>query len=425
VGEGEAVIVFGLLLGWALVAGRVARLPITAPMVFIGAGVVLGPQALDVLHLDLDQSGVLILAEVTLSIVLFSDAARIDVAHLRREVALPARMLGIGLPLTIGLGTFVFLVLLPDLSWREAGLLAAILAPTDAALGQAVVSNPVVPERIRQSLNVESGLNDGLAVPAFTVFLTLAAASEERRNAGEWVEFVARQIGFGALFGVGVGVLAAWLILRSTRAGWSEGISGQLAGLAVPGMAVALAATVDGNGFIAAFTAGLAFKFVGGDETERLTEYAEDTGQLLALVSFVAFGNVLVGPVLDDLTWRVAVAAVLSLTLLRMVPVAVSLVGAGLRRPTIVFLGWFGPRGLASILLSLTVLEERSVALAEDLFAVVAWTVLASVVAHGMSAAWAAERYGRWYRDERDAAPAMEESMPVPRSRVRGEPHPD
>ncbi len=420
----EIALVAGLLLAYALVSGRVARSSVTPPMIFIAAGVLFGPQALGVLELGLDDSAVLLLAESTLAIVLFSDAARLDVRRLRHEVALPARLLGIGLPLTVGVQLAGVLLVLPDLSWQEAGLLAAILAPTDAALGQAVMSDQRVPARIRQTLNVESGLNDGLAVPAVTIFLSLADPMGESRSGVEWFEFAARQIGYGALFGLGVGAAASFLLCRAKSAGWLEGIAAQLAGLATPAAAFALAVETDGNGFIAAFTAGLAFKAIGNQTAEHFTEYAEDTGQLFALVAFLVFGNVLVGPLLGELTFPIALCAIGALTVGRMVPVGLALLGSGLQRPTVLFMGWFGPRGLASILFALTVLEGSALAFADEVFAVVAWTVLMSVVAHGLTARWGAQKYADWYDalhvQAGNEEAGMAEEMPMTEHRPRG-----
>lgn len=393
------VIALGIL-GHALVSERLKSTVVTAPMVFVALGLATGPEALDVARIDLGSEEVIVLAELTLAIVLFSDAVRVDPRLLRRFYGIPARMLGLGLPLVIALGTLLARLTL-DLDWAAAALLASILAATDAALGQAVLTDESVPARIRSSLNVESGLNDGLALPAVTLFVAITAAEREAEGTSFWLRFAAEQIGFGVLAGIVVGVGAGWSLVRSRRAGWVDGAHGQLAAIAQVGLAFVLAHEIGGNTFIAAFVAGVSFRVVGATDAEHLTEYAEDSGQLLASITFVVFGNALLGPTLDDLTVPIALCVVATLTVGRMLPIAMSLVGTGLRPPTLAFLGWFGPRGLASILFALTVLEETDGSPQDDLFVVVAWTVLASVVLHGATASWGARRYGAWYADHR------------------------
>ncbi len=406
------VITLGVLCH-GLVSQRLKTTIVTAPMVFVAVGLLTGPEAFDIAHIDLRSEEVIVLAELTLSIVLYSDAVRVDPRLLRRFVGIPARMLGLGLPMVVALGTVVARVTL-GIDWAAAALLASILAATDAALGQAVLTDESVPVRIRSSLNVESGLNDGLALPAVTLFIALTTAAEASEGTSYWVRFVAEQVGFGAVAGAGVGAGAGWLLVRARRAGWVDGANGQLAALAQVGLAFVLAHQLGGNTFIAAFVAGLAFRVVGDDESEHLTEYAEDSGQLLASITFVVFGNALLGPTLDDLTVPIAICVVVTLTLGRMLPIAVSLIGTKLRWPTVAFLGWFGPRGLASILFALTVIEETDRNVQDELFVVVAWTVLASVVLHGASASWGARRYGTWYRDHRAAHHRPEELSEEP-----------
>ncbi|MDZ7676616.1 MAG: cation:proton antiporter [Acidimicrobiales bacterium] len=387
-----------------LVSKRLRTTIVTAPMVFVAIGLLTGSQALGVATVDLGSAEVIILAELTLSIMLFSDAVRVDPSMVRSFIGIPARMLGIGLPLSIAAGTAVARLVF-DLPWSEAALLGSILAATDAALGQAVLADHSVPARIRSSLNVESGLNDGLALPAVTLFIavTLAEAEADAEPAAYWIRFVAEQIGFGVLAGAVIGAGAGWLLLRARRAGWVDGINAQLSALALVGLAYLSAEGLGGNAFIAAFIAGASFRLVGGHQAEHLTEFTEDSGQLLASITFVVFGNALLGPTLDDLTLAIAVFVVAALTVTRMVPIGLSLSGTGLRTPTIAFLGWFGPRGLASILFALIVLEETGSDVDDQLFVVVSWTVLASVVLHGASASWSARRYGVWYERHRDA----------------------
>jgi NhaP-type Na+/H+ or K+/H+ antiporter len=403
----DLAVLAAVLVAFALVSARIHPTVLTAPMLFTAAGLVSGPELLDVIDLGLEAEAVTVVGEVSLAVLLFSDASRIELRALRRELGLPARLLGIGLPLTVALGTLIVGLLLGDFAWAEAALLAAILAPTDAALGEEVVSDPAVPVRIRQGLNVESGLNDGLVVPAVALFLALAEPEADAGTARFWAQFFFEQVGIGVLVGAGIGLAGGWLLTRSIRQGWADGVYTQLATFALAVAALTTSLTLGGNGFIAAFAAGLAFDWIAPD-SEHLGEYTEDTAQLLAAISFFLFGNILLSAALGTATVAIVVCAVVVLTIGRMLPVAVALLGTGAARPTIAFVGWFGPRGLASILFGLSLFEEE-LARADELFAVVAWTVVFSIVAHGATAAWGARAYGRWWssmtEDERTTMP--------------------
>ena len=381
----------------ALVSKRLSSTLVTAPMVFVAVGLLTGPDVSGLANLSVEREQIVVLAELTLALVLFSDSVRVDPRLLRRYVGIPARLLGIGLPLTAAVGTVVGRFLL-DLGWVQAALVASILSATDAALGQAVLLEPSVPPRIRQSLNVESGLNDGLALPAVTIFTTLSIAESESEGAGEWIWFLVEQIGYGALVGAAIGGLAGWVLVRAVRRGWCDGLNAQLGTIALVGLAYATASLVGGNTFIAAFVTGLVFRAVNGDRTEHLSEFSEDSGQLLAGLAFLVFGNVLLGPAIGDLGWDVIMYAALSLTVVRIVPIFAALAGTHLEWPSRLFLGWFGPRGLASILFGLLVLEEAGTDVSPRVFAAITWTVVLSIVLHGATASWGARRYGRWYR---------------------------
>ncbi len=407
----DIALVAAFVLAYGLVSRRLQSTPVTGPMVFVAIGMLIGPAGIDVVDIGLDEGAVRVLAEATLVLVLFTDAIRIDLGTLRRQIELPARLLGIGLPLTFFAGLVIGLTLLSGFGVWEAALAAAILSPTDAALGQAVVTNPRVPVRIRQALNVESGLNDGVMLPVITIVLALAAADVDLETPGFWVGFTARQIGFGVLIGAGAGLVGGWLVNQFASRGWMEGAYRQLATLAVGVGAYALAEVVKGNGFVAAFVAGLAFGAAAREQCAGAYDFAEDEGHLLALLTFLFFGAALAGPALDELTWRIALYAAASLTVVRMVPVALGVARKGLRPPTVAFLGWFGPRGLASILFGLFILEEAELPLADDIFLVVTWTVLASIFLHGITSVWLSERYGAWF--QQGVAPAMAEAVEV------------
>ncbi len=400
----------------ALVSRRLERTPISLPMVFVAAGILAGPQVLDLVGLELTGGSGLIFAELALVLVLFSDAARIDVGSLRGNAALPARMLALGMPLTIALGVIAGALLLTDLEFWEAAIVAAVLAPTDAALGQAVVSSKLMPVRIRQALNVESGLNDGLAIPFLAVFIALAA-EDAVPGAEEWILFTVELVGLGALTGVLVGGLGGWLIDRAIGKGWVTGTFQQLAVVALAVVAWALAEAVGGSGFIAAFVGGLTMGRITRVCGDTILNFAEDEGQFLNLSVFFIFG-VAALDYLQAASWGVVAFSLLSLTVIRMLPVAISLLGTGLRRSSVAFLAWFGPRGLASIVLALVVVEnEPELPGLDIILAAMTVTVLASVVAHGVTARPLVRAY---HRHLDDMEPDEAEMVEVPEMRTRG-----
>jgi NhaP-type Na+/H+ or K+/H+ antiporter len=392
-----------LIFGFGLLSRRLEGTVVSAAMVFVAAGLVAGWTGLVDLgaatHAEpgTGREAVFLVAEVALVLLLFTDAAQIDPRHLRGN-ALPARLLGIGLPLTIGLGTLLALVLLSDLDPWECAIVAAVLAPTDAALGQAVVSSPLVPLRIREALNVESGLNDGGSVPFLMLFIALAAAHEGLDEG--WVRFAVEQIGYGTLIGVAVGGAGGAALRRAAERGWTTTAFERLALAALAIVAWYAAGEAGGNGFIAAFVGGGAAGVAAGSLRERVLDFAEEEGQLLNLAVFFIFG-VFAAKALGDATWEMVAYAVLSLTVIRMLPVAVAVIGLGLRPATIAFVGWFGPRGLASIILALVVIEEEPALTGiDEIFLVMTVTVLLSVVAHGVSAAPLTRRYAALAGDE-------------------------
>lgn len=418
--EADIAVIAALIVAFALVSRRVASMPLTMPMVFVALGAI--TDWFGIVELAVETEGVAVLAEVTLAIILFGDAARMDIRSLEREVGLPARLLAIGFPLTVLLGAVLFALLIPGLSGWEAALVAAILSPTDAALGQAVVEDRAVPKWVREGLNVESGLNDGLAVPAVLLFIALATGEET--NPGFWGRFIFEQVGFGVVIGVACGLVGGSLLVRAHRHGFVQGIYAQLATLAIAILAFTGAEVAGANGFIAAFTAGLAFgAATGREQAEEFDEYTEDTGRLLAIGSFFVFGNLFVVSAVGDTTIAVVACAALALTVMRMVPVYVAMTGMGAAPRTKLFIGWFGPRGLASMLFGLQLLEEgiaEGLSDADELFAIIAWTVVASVVAHGASATWGARRYGEWYASmPHHERASMPESAEVRDSRIR------
>ena len=403
-----------VVFAFALCARRLEGTVLTAPMIFVSAGLVAGWTGLvdfgSATHggtaPSLVREAVLLVAELALVLLLFTAASRIDPRTLRGN-ALPVRLLCVGLPLTIALGTAVGVALLSDLELWECAIVAAVLAPTDAALGQAVVSDRTLPLPIRQGLNVESGLNDGGSVPFLTLFIALAAAEEGL--GGGWLRFAVEQIGYGTLVGAAAGVAGGVALRRASERGWTVPVFEQLAFAALAVIAFVAADELGGNGFIAAFVGGGAAGMAAGPVTARLSGYAEDQGELLNIAVFFIFG-VFAADALGGATWEMVAYAVLSLTLIRMLPVALALIGLGLSSAAVGFIGWFGPRGLASIILALVVVEDASALQGlEQIFLVMTVTVLLSVFAHGITAAPLSRSFGAG-----DAAAAREPAAPLP-----------
>ncbi len=409
-------VIAAVLVAYSLLSRRLEPLLISAPMFFVAAGVILGPDVADVIDLELTSETGLLVAEIALVIVLFADAGRIDLGALRENRGLPARLLGIGMPLTIAVGVAAGALLLTDIEFWEAAIIAAVLAPTDAALGQAVVSSTLVPARIRQGLNVESGLNDGLSIPFLFLFTGLAV-SEAGVSAQGWLGFAGEQIGFGVLVGAAVGLGGGWLVDQAVRRNFMTGTFQQLAMVGLALLAWALAGELDGNGFIAAFVAGMTAGRITDVCGEKILDFTEDEGQLLNLTVFFIFGIGAIG-FLEGAGWEVYAYGLLSLTVVRMLPVAIALIGSGLRRSSVAFMGWFGPRGLASIILALVVIEEEpGLPGIETLFAAMTVTVLASVFAHGVTARPLTRAYAASLADaEADEA----EMQPVAERPTRG-----
>jgi NhaP-type Na+/H+ or K+/H+ antiporter len=408
------------LLGVAAISRRLSGSPLTPAMLFVALGLLVGPEVLGGIDLESTSSTVRTLAEATLALVLFSDASRIDLRALRPDVGVPLRLLGIGLPLTIGLGAVAAAVIFDQMTVGEALILGVILAPTDAALGQAVVTEPRVPNRIRQGLNVESGLNDGICVPL--LFAAVAAADVESdisggRSAGT---LLLEEIGYGVIGGVAAGLLIAAIFIHAGRRDLIAGPSRQVIPAAGAALAYGTATALHGSGFIAAFVGGMVFRAALRRDPHDENRLSEEVGEILSGVTFLLFGAILLGPALEDLSWSLVVYAVLSLTIVRMVPVAIAMWGSRARRQTLGFLGWFGPRGLASIVFALIVVEESQLPQEHTILLAIYLTVGLSVLAHGLSAAPLADRYARWYEAHpRDRRPPME-GAPAEAIRTRG-----
>ena len=421
----ELATIAATVLAVAGVSRRLTGTPVTPAMVFVLVGVLVGPLVIDEVTATPTGSAVRTLAEATLAVVLFADASRIKPRVLRREYAVPLRLLGIGLPLTIALGALLAALIFDQLNLTEALVLAILLAPTDAALGEAVVTEPRLPSRIRQGLNVESGLNDGICVPLLLIALAAADVQDKSASSHHALSIVAEEIGYGILGGVAAGLAATAVVAVGYRRDLITGSWLQVIPVAAAGLAYGVAAALGGSGFIAAFVAGAIFGALVSQESEQASRLNEELGGLLGGVTFLIFGAVLLGPALKHVSWQIALYAVLSLTLIRMLPVAVAMIGTGARTPTVGFLGWFGPRGLASIVFAVIVVEEANLPGAETILLTTYLTIGLSVLAHGLTAAPLAKRYAHWYETHlRERLPAME-SLPTPNHRTRGAPTPE
>ncbi|MFI5005055.1 MAG: cation:proton antiporter [Solirubrobacterales bacterium] len=412
---GLAAVGFALLLV-AAVSRRLSGTPITPAMVVVAIGVLAGPLVFDGLTVGPASLTVRRLAEATLAVVLFSDSSRIDLRALRREASLPVRLLGIGLPLTIALGALVALALFGSFSLSEALILGVILAPTDAGLGSAVVTDPSLPQRVRQSLNVESGLNDGICVP---ILLIVLATSSQAGGAAHPAQVIGEEIGYGLIGGIVAGTLAAGIVNTAGARRLIDDAWRQIIPVAAAVFAYGIAEALGGSGFIAAFTAGALFGLIARENSAATMRFTEETGALLDSVTFLVFGAVLLGPELEHVSWQIALYAVLSLTIVRMLPVALSLLGTGARGPTVAFIGWFGPRGLASIVFAVIV-EDTHQAHAGTILTACYLTVGLSVLVHGLTAAPLVSRYVAWYRVAAGERPPAMESEPVHEHRARG-----
>ena len=383
------------LLAYSLVSGRLAGTMLTAPLLFVAIGFLTGPGGFDVIGVEVEHSAIHFVAELTLILVLFTDAARIDLGRVRRDHDLPTRMLVFGLPLTMAAGAVTAVWLFPSFSIWEAALLAALLAPTDAALGQAVVSARIVPVRIRQSINIESGLNDGIALPAVLLFAALASAHYQAGDTANWIQFGVLQVTLGPLVGAITAYVGARAIDTAAEREWMGEPSQGIGILSLAVFAYVIAEIVGGNGFIAVFIGGMVFGNSIRHPCTFLFEFMETEGNLLMLITFFVFGAALLPEAIEHLTPTVLLYAVLSLTVIRMLPIALSLLGAQLRPATWAFLGWFGPRGLASILFVLLIVEETELPHRAELLSVTVITVALSALLHGITAAPFANAYGR------------------------------
>jgi len=386
----ELAVLALIVFSYSVIAGGLERTPISGPMVFVFVGILAGPLGFGWFAGDASTTNLRVLADLTLALILFIDAANADMSVLRLHFRIPSRMLLFGLPGVMALGFGIAAVMFDVLSLYEAAILGVILAATDAALGKAVITNEAVPSRIREGLNVESGLNDGLCVPVLLLFIALAKDSGGE-GAMPALRLILQELGIGLAVGVSLGMVGAWLLGWCQKRNWVTEAWKQVTVVGLAFTCFSIAQSLHGSGYIAAFAAGVVFGLVSKGAAHKLVVSAEGTGETLALVTWLVFGAAVISQTLDLFTWKVAVYALLSLTVVRLLPVFLSLMGTGESISNRMFLGWFGPRGLASIVFVIIVLNEdlpggRLIAL------VVVCTVFFSLVAHGISA----NPLGKW-----------------------------
>jgi NhaP-type Na+/H+ or K+/H+ antiporter len=375
---------------FSLIAGRIERSIVTGPMVYIAFGLIAGPVGFGFMVMDIHTTELRVVADLTLALVLFIDASNADLKVLRSHVILPRRMLMIGLPLCIALGVFVGTLVFPEVSLFELCILATMLAATDAALGKGVVSNQAVPARVREGLNAESGLNDGLCVPVLFVFLALATDSAGAGGSAQLaLTLVLEEIGIGIAVAVVLVTITAKAMTYARDHDWFTDIWKQIPVVTLALACFATAQSLHGSGYIAAFVGGLLFGYLAEERTHKLVFAAEGISELLAMLTWVVFGAAVMGQYWASMTWDIVLYSLLSLTLIRMLPVLVALIGSGEIFETRLFLAWFGPRGLASIVF-LIIVGGSNLPAESVLIHTVVCTITLCIVAHGLTAnAWA------------------------------------
>jgi len=399
------------ILAYALVSRLLERWWISMPMAMIVLGFIAGADGFGLVAADPHSEVVKVAAEITLALMLFHDAVRIDLRALRRGLNVPLRLLGIGLPVMLVLGAAVAYGMLPSLGLLGAALLATMLAPTDAALGEAVVTDERIPVSIRQGLNVESGLNDGLSVPIFLVLLA-AAADPAGRESGALVWELARQIGFGVLGGLLVGGLGGWLFRRASERSLIAPEWRRIAVLTIAVGSFVCAAVLGGSGFIGAFMGGVLFGLASEARSPQDNALTGRLGMVFDAVSFILVGAILLPMAFSTLGWREVLYATVSLVVLRMASVALAMLGTRTHWPTIAFMGWFGPRGLATVVFTVLLIDE-AIPGGDTIAAVAVVCVVMSAFAHGLSAPPLAGAYSRWWSHLADGDRSGVESVDV------------
>jgi NhaP-type Na+/H+ or K+/H+ antiporter len=411
-------IVAGCAVLWGLVSARLERVDVTAPIAFVALGLVVANEPLELIEIEARSETVRSVAELALALVLFADASRVNLRRLRADAAIPVRLLGIGLPLTIGLGAALAAAVYGGIDLWVAAVIGAAIAPTDAALGASIIEDRRIPGRIRRILNVESGLNDGIATPFVNFFIAGALAeSALRGDTGPGAALV--DLGTGVAAGIAIGLLGGVALRVAWRRGWGVQAFGSVAVLGLAFLSYAGAIELGGNGFVAAFVAGLAFGSAVREDSTTVG-LTSDAGGVVSLLVWFLFGAAMIVPALEHATWQDALYAVAALTVVRMLPVAVALGGAGLSPSTVLFVGWFGPRGLASVVFGLIAFDELGGGDGRHVLTAVTVTVLLSVLAHGITARPWGRRYGNRTSSLGTERPEHAPTDALPARRIRG-----
>jgi NhaP-type Na+/H+ or K+/H+ antiporter len=418
VNPNEIAVFFILVALYSVVAARLDRYSVTMPLVFVLVSALIGPFILGLIQFPFDAADVEHLAEITLVLLLFADASTLNFSKVREGAKLPGRLLLIGLPLTVLLGAGIAYILFPQQDLGFVLLIGAILAPTDAALGLPIFNNPKVPARIRTALNVESGLNDGIVTPLVMLFISLTIAEESSSQAG-WLSAALIQLGIGAMAGIGVSLGGGLLFRAAAKNQWTTKTGQQIGNIALALACYYVALMLGGNGFIAAFIGGLVFGYATHRHLEEATEFTETTGTLLSLFVWAVFGAGLVIPLFLNFNLAAFLFAVFALTVIRMLPVAIALIGTRLRLDTVLIMGWLGPRGLASVVFMLIAFESLHEAHLETelLLMMASWTIFLSVLLHALSAVPLASWYARRLETAASDAPEFYEVAEIPITR--------
>ena len=409
------------LFAYALVAKLLARSPISGPMFFAFAGLIAYWVGVIPAETVTFTESIALLLELTLALVLFTDSMTLNIGSWRDDAELPTRLLAFGMPLMILLGAVAAFVMFPNLDLWGAAIIATILAPTDAALGRPVVTNERVPLRIREALNIESGLNDGIALP-FLLFFMAGAEVEEGANL---LALFGSSVGWALLAGVGIGWASALAVVWFSDRGWMPGVWRQVSIVSVAFVSYFVADEIGGSGFIAAFAAGLVFGRVTRDrDFSNIGDFGDTLAQFLTMIAFFVFGALALAPTIGDVSLRILLYAVVSLAVVRMIAVAVSMIRAHLRPPTVAYMGWFGPRGLASIIFGTILVEESGIPHTDLIVMIMIVTVALSILLHGVTAYSGSNAYAKWYEkhggDDADMIEAEDIESPIPRPRITG-----
>lgn len=391
-----------IVLVYGFFSKKLEQLNISGPMFFLLIGILLSPLGLNLIHIALDSDILKMVAEIALILVLFTDSSQLSLKKFKTEWKISARLLLIGLPITIVFSTYLATLMFPNEPLLYLLLMALILAPTDAALGKAVVTDRLVPEEIRSSINVESGLNDGIVFPLLITVILLITSHQELGEDNSWILYLFEQISLGFIIGAISGFVGAKVLTRAVDKLWIKDVYRNLSPVSLAILTYYIAEHLGGNGFIAAFVSGAFFGNFSRLLDTHAERFLESEGEVLILISFLVFGLTFIPTTIEFWNMKVIIYSLLSLTAFRMIPVAFSLIGLGLSFKSKLFIGWFGPRGIASILYVMTVAHKIEIVdMQSTLFSVITLTILLSIILHGLSAQPLVNLYAKTLKDKK------------------------